>query len=135
MEDWLMSDDDRLELVEARCDVETVERLRQSYREEGDGLTLIERSEAEQAVDAFRDYIASNLVPKQHVAGFKLIAKVLGEAAANEWGAVERVIADDEAMRRARHAYLNSPPHAIQHDDAARLEHMRAAFRAAFEGQ
>jgi hypothetical protein len=47
----------------------------------------------------------------------------------------ERVIADDEAMRRARYAYLNSAPHGVKHDDAARLEHMRAAFRAAFEGQ
>jgi predicted RNA methylase len=42
------------------------------------------------------------------------------------------VIADDEAMSRARHAYLTSPPHGTKHSHAARLEHMRAAFRAAF---
>lgn len=46
--------------------------------------------------------------------------------------AVERVIADDEAMSRARYAYLNSPPYGTKHGHAARLEHMRAAFRAAF---
>lgn len=46
--------------------------------------------------------------------------------------AVARVLADDDALRRARRAVLMAPPHGITHDDAARLEHMRAGIRAAF---
>jgi hypothetical protein len=46
---------------------------------------------------------------------------------------VERVVADDEAMSRARRAYLNSPPYGSKHGEVARLDHMRAAIRAAFE--
>lgn len=51
--------------------------------------------------------------------------------------ALDALLEDDEAMSRARWAYLNSPPHAITHDKPARLTHMRAAFRAALdeEGQ
>lgn len=45
----------------------------------------------------------------------------------------EAVLSDDEAMRRARAAFLAGPPHGIKHSDADRLEHMRNAIRAAFE--
>lgn len=47
--------------------------------------------------------------------------------------ALDGVLEDDEAMSRARYAYLNSPPYAANHDDAGRLAHMRATIRAAFE--
>jgi hypothetical protein len=65
----------------------------------------------------------------------EMARRVTALVEAHYQGAVERVVADDEAMRRARHAYLNSAPHGTMHDDAARLEHMRAAFRAAFAGK
>jgi hypothetical protein len=44
-------------------------------------------TEAERAEDAFRNYIAAHLVPREHIAGFKLIAKVLRVAVLSERGA------------------------------------------------
>lgn len=44
---------------------------------------------------------------------------------------VELVLADDEAMRRARKAYVSGPPHGVKHSEMDRLEHMRNAIRAA----
>jgi hypothetical protein len=38
-------EENRLELVEARADVDRVERLRQSYGDEGDRMSLIERAD------------------------------------------------------------------------------------------
>lgn len=57
-------------------------------------------------------------------------------AFADEWleANIALVLEDDEAMRRARHAYLNSPPHGAAHNGPARLAHMRAAVSAAFSG-
>jgi hypothetical protein len=46
--------------------------------------------------------------------------------------ALDVILADGDAIGRARYAYLNAPPHGTKHDGAARLEHMRAAIRAAF---
>jgi hypothetical protein len=56
------AEDNRLELVGARCDVETVERLRQSYEGQVDGMSNIERRTARGTRAADRE-LRAELVP------------------------------------------------------------------------